>query len=209
MAPRASAAVCRQRRGGADLRDRVVPDAGAVRRLLIGIARRAARHVHGRHVPGQLSAAEVYLAAASSAQGLCPARSGDRGNRPAADVRAASGRTRLHGVGRLRNHRLSAPRHRRECLPAASDPGDGRHVAGRREMGADHADGRVVARVFLRRQYCRSRHGYVARRLLPAAPVRHEHGDVCGSDNQFRGCRARAPRGRENPSDSGRGGLPG
>ena len=51
--------------------------------------------------------------------------------------------------------RISAARARGEHLPAAADAGDGRDAAGRGALGADHAERRVVARIFLRRQHRR------------------------------------------------------
>ena len=91
--------VCRQRLRGADIRDRLVSDAGAVRRLLVGVDRRAAGNLHGRDVSRQLSSAAVHLAAAPSAQGLRTARDRHRRHRSVAAVRPAAGRARLHRRG--------------------------------------------------------------------------------------------------------------
>ena len=68
-------------------------------------------------------------------------------------VRAAARRPRVHRVGRIRRHRVSAPRARRERVSAAADPRDGRDAAGGRAMGANDAGRRVVAGVLLRRQH--------------------------------------------------------
>ena len=62
--------VRRQRLRGADLRGRLAPAAPAGRRLLGGLARRPAGHVHGRHVPRQPAPAALRLAARASAAGL-------------------------------------------------------------------------------------------------------------------------------------------
>ena len=68
---RAAAAVRRQRLRGADLRSRLVPAPAARHRIVGGVDGRAARHVHGRHVPGQPPAAAVASAApAASASRL-------------------------------------------------------------------------------------------------------------------------------------------
>ena len=172
-----------------DLRNRLVPDAGAVRRLFVRVDRRAAGHVHGRHVPRQLPAAAIHLAGTSPAEGLRVPRNRDRRHRPAAALRAAAGRSRVHGVGRLRCDRVPAAWPGGEHLPAAADAGDGRDAAGGRALGADHAVRRVVARLLLRGQHRGRRHGDAARGLLPAARLRHEHGDVRGRRDQF--CRRR------------------
>ena len=139
MAAGAAAVVCRQRLRGADLRDRLVPDAGAVRRLLIGVDRRAARNVHGRDVSRQLSAAALHLAASSSAEGLRAARDRDRRHRAAAAAGSSAGRTCLHRVGRLRRDGIPAARPCRQHLSAAADARDGRHAARRCALGTDDA----------------------------------------------------------------------
>ena len=202
MASRAVAVVRRQRLRGADIRNRLVPDAGAVRRLLVGFDRRAAGNLHGRDVSRQLPPAAVHLAAASSAQGLCAARDRHRRHRSAAAFRAAAGRPRVYRVGRLRCRRLSAPRARREHLSPAADARDGRHAAGGCAMGANHAGGRVVAGIFLRGQHRRRGHGHAAGRLLSAARLRHERGHVCGRHVQLRRRRTRIAAGCERRRDS-------
>src|SRR5688500_19677837 len=108
MAAGAAAALCRQRLRSADLRDRLVPDAGAVRGLLIGIDWGAAGYLHGRHVPRQLPAAAVHLAETPPAEGLRLPRDRDQRHRPAPDLRAAPRWLRVYGVGRLRVDGLSA-----------------------------------------------------------------------------------------------------
>ena len=67
----------------ADLRDRLVPAAAAGHRVVVGVDRRAAGHVHGRHVPGQPAAAARRLAAAPSAARVRRARARHRRIRPA------------------------------------------------------------------------------------------------------------------------------
>ncbi len=74
MAAGAAAVVRRQRRRSPHLRNRLVPDAGALRGLFVGVDRRAAGHFHGGHVSGQLSAAALHLAQASPAEGLRASR---------------------------------------------------------------------------------------------------------------------------------------
>ena len=204
MAPDPAAALCRQRLRGADIRDRLVPDAGAVRRLLIGVDRRAAGHVHGRHVPRQLPAAAFHLAQTPSVEGLRPSRDRDRRHRPVAAARAAARRPRLHGLGRLRHLRISAARSRGQHLPAAADAGHGRDIARRRPLGADDPVRRVVARLFLRGEHRGRRHGHPSRRLLSAARVRHEHGDLRRRGNQLRRRRTGIARRCEYASVSGR-----
>ena len=58
-------------------------------------------------------------------------------------------------------------------LPASADAADGRDAAGHRALGRDDAAGRVVARLLLRRQPRRRGGRQPARRLLPAARLRH------------------------------------
>ena len=76
---------------------------------------------------------------------------------------------------------------RRGDLPAAADAADGRDAAGHGALGRDDAEGRVVARLLLRRQHRRRRHRQPARRLLPAARLRRDDRDLR---------RGRAQRGR-------------
>ena len=139
MAAGAAAVVCRQRRRCPHLRNRLVPDARALRGLVVGVDWRAAGHLHGGHVSRQLSAAALHLAQASPAEGLRAARDRDRHHRPAVARRASARRLRLHGVGRLWHYRIPAPWARRQHLPPAADPGDGRHAPGRCTLGADDA----------------------------------------------------------------------
>ena len=185
MAAGAAAAVRRQRLRGADIRDRLVSDVGAVRRLLLGIDRCAARHVHGRHVPRQFPSAALCLPETSPAEGIRVPRDRDRHHRPAADSGAAAGRSCVHRVGRLRSDGVPAARPGCEHLSPAADARDGRHAARRCAMGQDDPGRRVVARVFLRRQHRRRGHGDTARGLLLAARVRHEHRDLRGGRDQF------------------------
>ena len=151
-----------------------------VDRLVGGLARRAARHVHGRHVPRQPAAAAVHLARGSircastrcsssaSASSACSCCS-------AMPLR----RRRLHARGPARHARASS------CaassagdLPAAADAADGRDAAGDRALGRDDAGRRVVARLLLRRQHRRRGGRLPARRLLPAARLRHGDRDA-------------------------------
>ena len=60
LASRAAAAVRRQRLRRPDLRGRLVSAPPARHRVVGGVARRAARHVHGRHVSRQPAAAAVH-----------------------------------------------------------------------------------------------------------------------------------------------------
>ena len=134
------AAVRRQRLRGADLRNRLVPAAAARHRIVGGLARRAARHVHGRHVPRQPAAAALHRRArsircastrcsssASALIGLARCCSGCRSS--AASTPAWAGR----------GSRLIVPRHRRGHLPAAADAADGRDAAGDCALGRDDA----------------------------------------------------------------------
>ena len=111
----AAAALRRQRLRGADLRDRLVSAAPAGHRLVGGLAGRAARHVHGRHVPRQPLPAALHFRAASPAAGLCVSRAWHWRCSAAGAVWDAARRRRLHGVGRPRHHRHPAAR---RFLPA-------------------------------------------------------------------------------------------
>ena len=102
----APAAVRRQRMRGADLRDRLVPADRAGDRFVGRVARRAARHVHGRHVPRQPAAAAVRVAGAASAARLRDARGGHR--------RARADRARRRAA--RRRHRTR----RRRCTASAA-----------------------------------------------------------------------------------------
>ena len=87
---------------------------------------------------------------------------------------------RLHGhrgPGRAGRHHASAAVH--DPAAPAHDP-DGRVAAGHRPVDRDHARGRVVARLLLRRQHRRRGGGLAAGRVLPAARARHAHHHVRG-----------------------------
>ena len=71
-----------------------------------------------------------------------------------------------------------AARRRRGRLPAAADAADGRDAAGDRALGRDDAARRLVAGLLLRRQHRRRGVRLPARRLLPAARLRHGDGDL-------------------------------
>ena len=88
-------------------------------------------------------------------------------------LRHAARRRRLHGVGRHRRRRHPAPRRRRRHLPAAADAADGRDAAGDRALGRGDAARRGLARILLRRQHRGRGRRQPARRLLPAARLRH------------------------------------
>ena len=151
-----AAAVRRQRLRRADLRNRLVPAAAARHRIVGRVARRAARHVHGRHVPRQPVAAARDLAAAASAARLRVPGARDR---RCSACSLLFGMPLLGGVyiawARHRRERHPAARRRREHLPAAADAADGRDAAGDVALGRVDARRRVVARVLLRRQHRR------------------------------------------------------
>ena len=75
------------------------------------------------------------------------------------------------------------------CLPVAADAADGRVAAGHCALGGDDAQGRFVAGLFLRRQHRGRGVGLPARRLLPAARLRHGRRDVRRCRDQPRGGR--------------------
>src|SRR5438045_2835096 len=70
--------VRRKRMCGTDLRDCLVSVAAVGHRIVRGIARRVARDLHGRDVPGQYPASQEDFDAASSSAGLCLSRTRDR-----------------------------------------------------------------------------------------------------------------------------------
>ena len=125
----------RQRLRRPHLRSRLVPAAGAGHRLVGRLDGRAARHVHGRHVPRQPAAAALLVAACASAPGLRLARARHRRCSACSCCSDAARRRRLHGLGRHRGRRHPAARRRRGDLPAAADAADGRDAAGHRALG--------------------------------------------------------------------------
>ncbi len=208
MAAGAAAVVRGQRRRGAHLRNRVVPDAGALRRLLIGVDRRAAR-------------ARSWAACASAAS-CCRAIFRPRTIRckvyALLEIAIGVIGLLLLVVLPLVGHVYTAwggygvtgyllARARRQHLPAAADARDGRHASRGRALGADDAGWRVVARIFLRGQHRRRGDGDAARGVLPAARLRHEHGHLCRRGDQLRRRWTRPARRCENSGDSGRDGL--
>ena len=92
-----------------------------------------------------------------------------------------------------------AARGRGRRVPAAADAADGRDAAGDRALGRDRPARGLVAGLLLRRQHRRGRVRLPAGRLLPAARLRHGHGDL-------RRRRHQRGRGRDRP---GAGGRPG
>ncbi len=145
MAARVAAAVRRQRRRGAHLRNRLVPDAGAVRRLLSGVGGRAAGHVHGRDVPRQPFSAAHDFAQPAPAARVCPAGARHRCHRPHHAHRHAAGRPGVYQLGWLRRQRLPAARDCGQHLSAAAHAVDGRNVAGGGSMDRNHPPRRSVA----------------------------------------------------------------
>ena len=100
MAARAAAPVRRQRHGGADLRDRLVPAPATGGWLLGYFAGRPSGHVHGRDVRGEPAAAARGALPSSPAARLRTA--GDRywSDWCRGAARDAARRPALHGVGR-------------------------------------------------------------------------------------------------------------
>ena len=111
-------------------------------RIVGRLAGRAARHVHGRDVPGQPAAAAPDLAAASSAARLRVRSS------------SASASSACSCSSACRSSAASTPRGRAPAsagcpcrgviaagLPAAADAPDGRDAAGHRALGRDDAEG--------------------------------------------------------------------
>ena len=178
--------VHRQRLCRADLRDRLVSAPPADHRLFVGLARHSARHVHGRHVPGEPAAVAHDLAEAAPASRLCGAGNRHRRARTADSRRDAAGRRHLHGLGRRGRLRHRLPGGGRRHLPAAANRADGRDAAGHFALGEGDAGGHLVARLLLRRQHRRRRRRLRARRLLPAADVRRRDGDLRGRPVQRR-----------------------
>ena len=86
-----------------------------------------------------------------------------------------------------------AARGRRRHLPDPADAADGRHAAGDRALGRDDAARRVLARLLLRRQPGGRRDREPARRLLPAARLRHADDHLHGRRHQRGRCVAGAP----------------
>ena len=101
----------------------------------------------------------VYAALEAAIGAAWPDRSG---RRPA-------GGKHLHGDAGPGPGRHSVARRALRRLPASSDAADGRDAAGDRAMGRSDADGRVLARVLLRKQHRRRGLRLSFCRLLPAA----------------------------------------
>ena len=194
--PASRPAVHRQRVRGADLRDRLVPAPQPHRRLVRRLARRAARHVHGRHVHRKPVPLEVHLAAAASAAGLRDARGGHRGVRTARVVGAPIRRRAVLLDRGPRHERRVPARPVLRALPAAAHAPHGRDAAGDRALGRDDAGRRGVARLLLRRQHRRRGVRLPARRLLSAPRARHGVRDVRRRRDRHRR-RARQPRARQ------------
>jgi hypothetical protein len=163
---------------GADLRDRLVPDAGAGDRGDRRVPRSASRRVHGRNVRGQPASGPRGSTPGPSTQGLRGARGGDRNSR--------AGAARLHPCRRprLRELRACRPRQRRAAGGSVCGPPrtphtpHGRDAARGRSPGGGHARGRVVDGLLLRRKRRRGRGGQPAGGLLPAPPPRRANGDL-------------------------------
>ena len=83
----------------------------------------------------------------------------------------------VHRVGRHRNDEPHSPGARRQYLPAAPDLVDGSDAPGCRARCRGDARRRLVARVLLWRQSCRSCRRKPAGGLLPAAGLRHANRD--------------------------------
>ncbi len=140
-APIPRPALHRQRLRGAHLRDRLVSAAEPHRRLVRHLDRRAARHVHGRHVHREPAASpEVHLAPPSI---RCAST---RCSKPAIAVFGLLVFWGLPYVGglyfaiaRARHERTAASRLVLRALPAAADDPHGRDAPGDRALGRDDA----------------------------------------------------------------------
>ncbi len=167
----------RQRLCGADLRDRLAAAPAACHRRLAGVARRPARHVHGRDVPRQPVPAALHLAAPSPAARVRVPRAGHWRPRAADPVRDAVCDAGVHDVGRVELQPVPAMR-RGQPVPAAAHPAHGRDAARDGALGGDDTERRVLARVLLWRQHLRRGGRQSAGRVLSAAPVRHDDRDA-------------------------------
>ena len=128
----------------------------------------------------------------------------DRAPPPAARLRRARARHRRDGpAAALSGCRSSTASTRRigggpvalraivaGDLPAAADAADGRDAAGDRALGRDDAAGVSWLGLLLRRQHRRRRARQPARRLLPAARVRHGDRDLRRRGAQRRSSRS-------------------
>ncbi len=168
-------------------------------------------HVHGRHVPRQPAAAALRRRRPAPAARVRGARARHRRDGPAAAVRHAA--RRRASTPRWADRDSSgfvAARAGRRHLPAAADAHDGRDAAGDRALGRDDARRRVVARLLLRRQHRRRGVRQPARRLLPAARVRHGRSRRSSRSRSTSsvaslGAAAREDARRYEPSDGGVG----
>ena len=99
-------AVRRQRLRRADVRDHLVPGPAAGARVVRGVDRGAARHVHGRHVHRQPRPCPLHAPQPAPLARVRDARDRDRGVRPADAGRDPVGPEHLH---RDRRPRLPGP----------------------------------------------------------------------------------------------------
>ena len=163
----------------ADLRSRLVPAPPTRDRLVRGLARRAARYVHGWDVSRQPPAAATpRRAGPASASRLRVPRAGHRRDRPAGAPGDAARQRNLHRLGGLRRRRYSAAWRGGRRLPASADAADGRDASCDFALGGIDAGRRVVAGILLRRKHRRRRAWQPARRVLPPARVRHGGRDL-------------------------------
>ena len=126
MAAGAARAVCRVRLRRPHLRSRLVPAAAAVDRIVGGLARRAARRVHGRDVSRQPAAAAICrLRSRHPLQVYAFLELGIGAVRRARAVRVPIIGGIYTEMGGQRNGKPDPARDRREHLPAAADAADG------------------------------------------------------------------------------------
>jgi hypothetical protein len=165
---------------GADLRSRLVPTPPTVHRIVGGVAGRAPRHLHGRHVPREPGDAAVPEPFTPSAARLRDARAGNRRMRPAGVVAGACAGHGVHRVGRRLDTPACCSGLRRRSLSGAADAVDGRHAAGdccdgwKPRLAA--CRGSATSTVATWREPSWESH----RRLLPAARLRHADHDLRG-----------------------------
>ena len=170
----------------AHLRNRLVSDAATRYRILGHFPRHLARHVHGRDVRGQRDAFACHFNAPPSLAGLCAVGTGHRHHGHRLAVRVATDRQILHRRGNAGLVGASLARNGLRVLPLSAHSVDGRDPA--RDSAVDHVDParRFMARFFLRRQYRGRSVRLFVRRVLPPAPLRRGHSDLCGSRVEHR-----------------------
>ena len=169
----AAAAVCGQRLRGFDLRNRLAAIAPACHRFLSRFTGRAARNVHGRHVPGQPGSGPNHPRAGPSLARLCPSGRQHGGAGPGGFICRACHRPSLRPSCRAWSDGDSAARRGGFGLFAPAHFVDGRNLARCFPMGGNHRPRHVLAGPFLRRKYAGSRHWMSARRILPPPQIRH------------------------------------